>query len=327
MGISESVTEKPSQTVHALTLLSFANNDFHFVPFSEFLADLATFANQQLVVIEPLSQGEANAKFPKDEKDKFDLESCLNKVKRSFNFRPFQGPQCKIWIHAPDQASLKQVSAAIRDIDFARFQSSTILSASDVFVACNYQSFSAALSSRGKPGFKLRLGNGASFNERPLENDCDEIIPGLFVGNERSAGDEKTITELKVQRIVAVGAGLNVAPLENVERLVVNLDDDVFSDLDRDFWEAADYVKESIDKGVAVLIHCRKGISRSPALCVAALMKRGMTFEEALMLVKSKRPQVAINPGFLQQLKMKKFCDCMARTGKMRIRPAPIVVV
>ena len=53
-----------------------------------------------------------------------------------------------------------------------------------------------------------------------------------------------------------------------------------------------------------ILVHCSAGISRSPMVVAAYLMKRkGMTLKSALGQIILVRPQVSPNAGFLQQLK------------------------
>jgi protein-tyrosine phosphatase len=84
----------------------------------------------------------------------------------------------------------------------------------------------------------------------------------------------------------------------------VRLKDSAFDDLQTDFWEGVKFVKESIDGGGIVLIHCKQGVSRSPALGIAYLMEnRGYTFDDALALLKAKRPQIEIDPEFERQLR------------------------
>ena len=45
-----------------------------------------------------------------------------------------------------------------------------------------------------------------------------------------------------------------------------------------------------------VLVHCRLGVSRAPALCAAYLIRCGMAPGEALAFVQSKRPVARIHP-------------------------------
>ncbi|XP_055007862.1 dual specificity protein phosphatase 19 isoform X2 [Boleophthalmus pectinirostris] len=55
-------------------------------------------------------------------------------------------------------------------------------------------------------------------------------------------------------------------------------------------------------KGV-VLVHCNTGVSRAPAVVIGYLMScDGMSFEDALSLVRTARPNSAPNPGFMEQL-------------------------
>jgi atypical dual specificity phosphatase len=53
-----------------------------------------------------------------------------------------------------------------------------------------------------------------------------------------------------------------------------------------------------------ILVHCSAGISRSPMVVAAYLMKRkGMTLKAALGQIIRVRPQISPNAGFMQQLK------------------------
>ncbi|KAG5651238.1 hypothetical protein H0H81_009358 [Sphagnurus paluster] len=53
-----------------------------------------------------------------------------------------------------------------------------------------------------------------------------------------------------------------------------------------------------------ILVHCSAGISRSPMLVTAYLMRRcGMTLKEALGVIVRARPAACPNPGFMKQLR------------------------
>lgn len=53
-----------------------------------------------------------------------------------------------------------------------------------------------------------------------------------------------------------------------------------------------------------ILVHCSAGISRSPAVVAAYLMKHhDMSLRTALGQIVRARPQASPNPGFLQELK------------------------
>lgn len=60
----------------------------------------------------------------------------------------------------------------------------------------------------------------------------------------------------------------------------------------------------SSQKSSAVLVHCNAGVSRSTSIVMGYLMRRkGMSFEDAMRLVKEKRTSCRPNDGFMRQLK------------------------
>lgn len=56
-------------------------------------------------------------------------------------------------------------------------------------------------------------------------------------------------------------------------------------------------VRQVIDDGGAVLLHCQHGIGRSALLALCILVDRGKTPNEALELVKASRPRVSPSPS------------------------------
>lgn len=67
---------------------------------------------------------------------------------------------------------------------------------------------------------------------------------------------------------------------------------------------AIDFIEEAHAVKGCVLVHCNAGVSRSASVVIGYLMqRRDMCFEEAYNLVKSWRPCIQPNAGFMQQLK------------------------
>ncbi|XP_016934291.1 dual specificity protein phosphatase 19 [Drosophila suzukii] len=65
-----------------------------------------------------------------------------------------------------------------------------------------------------------------------------------------------------------------------------------------------DFIDEARRSQGCVLVHCNAGVSRSASVVIGYLMqRRDMSYEDAYNLVKSWRPSIQPNAGFMQQLK------------------------
>uniref|UniRef100_A0A915L1A0 protein-serine/threonine phosphatase n=1 Tax=Romanomermis culicivorax TaxID=13658 RepID=A0A915L1A0_ROMCU len=64
------------------------------------------------------------------------------------------------------------------------------------------------------------------------------------------------------------------------------------------------FINRAKENNSAVLVHCKKGISRSSSTVIAYAMKSyGWSLGEALNYVKQRRNCVTPNKGFMEQLK------------------------
>lgn len=71
------------------------------------------------------------------------------------------------------------------------------------------------------------------------------------------------------------------------------------------FDETNEFIQETYKAGGRILIHCQAGVSRSAAVLAACLMKsKKINRDEALEIIKRKRPSVAPNDGFMEQLSL-----------------------
>jgi protein phosphatase slingshot len=65
------------------------------------------------------------------------------------------------------------------------------------------------------------------------------------------------------------------------------------------------FIEEAHAANGKVLVHCVQGKSRSTSIVIAYLLrKRGMSLDDALALVKARRPIARPNAGFMKQLKI-----------------------
>ena len=140
----------------------------------------------------------------------------------------------------------------------------------------------------------------------------DEILPGVFLGSVYATSPE-ALARHNIQAVLNV-AGPHTTAVGNYplhDHLIIEVDDipeasnemmkrvfpQAFKFLDK-------YAHPKSQHRKRVLVHCAAGVSRSTTVLTAWLMKTfGMPMEEALKLVRSRRPIVNPNHGFLRVLK------------------------
>lgn len=92
-----------------------------------------------------------------------------------------------------------------------------------------------------------------------------------------------------------------------VNRLIkgkcINISDTFEQLVDRFFDETHSFIEEARRNKCNILVHCKAGISRSPTIAIAYLMKwKRLHLQEAYEFVKQCRPQISPNLNFMGQL-------------------------
>lgn len=132
----------------------------------------------------------------------------------------------------------------------------------------------------------------------PTSPEMQEIIPGLYLGNEAAANHlPPTFTNVLCFRTELIKPVSNeiiwkglALPDTNNTHLLPHLQ------------ECFDFIDSS--KG-DVLVHCKYGRSRSPAVVIGYLMKKfDVPFDKAYRFVRQKRPTIEPNSGFIAELKI-----------------------
>ena len=59
--------------------------------------------------------------------------------------------------------------------------------------------------------------------------------------------------------------------------------------------EGAAFIAKHIDEGDSVYVHCGVGVGRAPTLAAAYLISTGLTYDEALALIRDVRPFIWLN--------------------------------
>ncbi len=133
--------------------------------------------------------------------------------------------------------------------------------------------------------------------------NCVEVVPGLFLGNYRSACHEQALLVNNIDVIVNLVAALpNKFPSKVLYENFTIADVPSF-DLVDSLEAVLPIIHRHLESEKRVLVHCRHGISRSPSVILAYLMKySGMSFEQAFSFLRGKKGNIDPNFGFLVQL-------------------------
>ncbi|KAI6014173.1 protein-tyrosine phosphatase-like protein [Pisolithus marmoratus] len=132
------------------------------------------------------------------------------------------------------------------------------------------------------------------------------LPPSLYLGPCSAASSKQYLLKNSITHVLSIGASPSVQ-VDGVTYQRLSISDSASSSIAK----VTDTACNTIDAAIApkkgkgkILVHCSAGISRSPMVVAAYLMKRkGMTLKEALGQIVRVRPQISPNAGFLQQLK------------------------
>ncbi|XP_078438874.1 dual specificity protein phosphatase 1-like [Wolffia australiana] len=134
------------------------------------------------------------------------------------------------------------------------------------------------------------------------ETPC-QIEEGLFLGSVGAAFNRDELKSLNVTHILTVAKSLKPAYPEDFVYRKVEVLDNPYTDLSRYFDACIEFIDKARREGGGVLVHCVAGRSRSVTVVAAYLMQKNrMSLFQVLDLIKSKRPQICPNPGFIRQL-------------------------
>jgi protein-tyrosine phosphatase len=123
---------------------------------------------------------------------------------------------------------------------------------------------------------------------------ANEVIPRLWLGNKQAAADEAWLKQHGITVVFNCTKTLSFA--ENIRRMYrVPVDDNLEAEeiANMGAWAAETQVKllREYKSGRNILVHCHAGMQRSAAVVAMFLITMyGMTVEQAISYVKSKRP-------------------------------------
>lgn len=133
---------------------------------------------------------------------------------------------------------------------------------------------------------------------------ASRVLPFLYLGNARDAADLATLNALGITRVLNVTSqlpGYHEACGITYKQLPAS--DSGHQNLKQYFEEAFQFIEEARKSGASVMVHCQAGVSRSPTIAIAYIMKhRQLTMIEAYKVVKNARSIISPNLNFMGQL-------------------------
>lgn len=134
---------------------------------------------------------------------------------------------------------------------------------------------------------------------------CSEILPQkLYLSSCDVAAQSSVIKEYNIAGIISLGSfeeHVHYKMHREPEYLFIFIDDHASEPIHQHFKECIEFINATQGP---VLVHCAAGISRSATIVIAYLMVNNkMDYHDAIAYVKSKRPIIRPNHGFLLQLR------------------------
>ncbi|KRY77059.1 Dual specificity protein phosphatase 19 [Trichinella pseudospiralis] len=140
--------------------------------------------------------------------------------------------------------------------------------------------------------------------DRSDDNSLAEILPHLLLSSQEPATKLHLLQQHRVTHILDLASSFTNRYADQFIYKRIEIFDCPMANIKRYFNECVDFIDEVRMQNGRVLVHCNAGVSRSPTIVVAYLMKReNYTLENALSFVRAKRPCIRPNNGFMKQLK------------------------
>lgn len=174
------------------------------------------------------------------------------------------------------------------------------------------------LQSLSRPAFDLKAVEEAQSSFLEEEEVCNaaqcyplsEITPLLCVGTWKDAANPALLRRLGIKYVLNVARELDPATEANAiarnKDLIyesIPMSDCHSQDVSEHLRQAFEFIERARAANSRVLVHCRRGISRSPAIVVGYLMaSEHRTYEEALKFVTQRRRCVSLNLAFQERL-------------------------
>jgi len=147
-----------------------------------------------------------------------------------------------------------------------------------------------------------------------------EILPFLYVGSQQHAQSRPILEQLKISHILNITATCPNWYADTIQYKNIQIKDTWNQNITSYFEDAFQFIDSARNAGGRVLVHCVAGISRSPTITIAYLMRtHNLSLQAALAHVKTQRNIVSPNLDFLVELEQ------YERFLNPSLGPAPLI--
>lgn len=135
-----------------------------------------------------------------------------------------------------------------------------------------------------------------------MEEICVKILDGVYIGSYKTAMSKTTLTSNGITHILCVGTEMENIYKADYRFMKLDVSDTEDENILFNFDSIFSFIEDGRETG-GILIHCYGGISRSPTITIAYLIKKmKMTFEDAFNMVKAIKSDINPNEGFIEKL-------------------------
>lgn len=124
------------------------------------------------------------------------------------------------------------------------------------------------------------------------ENDVNEILPGLWLGNYKSALNLDFINKFNIKNIINITKDVPT-PFPLIKYLHIPYDDidTCGKNLNATFDKTTELIYSTLSKGNGILVHCQRGHHRSASVVAAFLIRYlKIDYFDALKYINAIRP-------------------------------------
>lgn len=138
----------------------------------------------------------------------------------------------------------------------------------------------------------------------PVEGmDFFPIDKNIFIGNQKSSTDLVVLQNYDITHIINCASTDCPSLHSSINYYNIPISDDMASSITPYLSDTCKFIKNSIENGRKVLVHCEEGRSRSASIIIAYLIfEKGINYRQAFNILSDICPKIQPNPTFKTEL-------------------------